>query len=273
MKLHAGDVQVNVRIMNEHIAQTIVMLHGFTGSVMTWDETRKWLDDYRVITIDLIGHGNTDSPQDISLYTMENQVEILESVFEQLNLTDFALLGYSMGGRVALSYAVAMPHRINHLILESASPGLKTEEERASRRAADQKLAERIVSKGIQSFVAEWENIPLFATQKNLPLSVQQKIRDERLSQRTIGLSNSLIGMGTGSQKSLWLHLGDLSFPATIITGEYDEKFCKIGLEMKKLIQNANYFKINGVGHAIHVENPMQFAKIVKDAIEYKIEQ
>lgn len=270
MKYKTCDVTVNIRIWNDHLEQAIVMLHGFTGSVATWEKVASSLTTYRVIAIDLIGHGQTDSPKDVAAYKMENQILQLEALFQQLKLQEFILLGYSMGGRVALAYATAFPNRISHLILESASPGLKTGEERAARRLSDEGLANQIQTNGIEAFVNKWENIPLFATQKKLPPNVQQVIREERLSQSVTGLANSLRGMGTGAQSSLWSSLGDLTMPVSLITGEQDKKFCKIAEEMQALIHNSRHDIVNNVGHAIHVENPEQFATIVKDAIKIK---
>ncbi|MER2116248.1 MAG: 2-succinyl-6-hydroxy-2,4-cyclohexadiene-1-carboxylate synthase, partial [Solibacillus isronensis] len=175
--------------------------------------------------------------------------------------------GYSMGGRVALSYAVRYPSGIEHLILESASPGLMDEEQRTIRKQADDTLAEKILANGIESFVNKWENIPLFASQKSLPAEVQQEIRSERIQQREIGLANSLRGMGTGVMPELWSKLNTLTMPVTLVTGKLDEKFIQLNNEMQERIEKANHLIIPAVGHAIHVENPTKFATIVKETI------
>ncbi len=268
MKLKARGLTVNVRIWHEQLEQTIVMLHGFTGSTATWNKIAASLTDNRLVAIDLVGHGETDSPQDVAAYTMEEQIQLLDEIFRQLDLHEVILLGYSMGGRVALAYATAFPSRISHLVLESASPGLKTAEERIARRNSDAELANKIMQNGIESFVSKWEDIPLFATQKKLPQDVQQAVREERMAQCEIGLANSLKGMGTGAQNSLWPYLKKLEMPVTLITGTLDTKFCKIAEEMQVLLQKGQLVSVNNVGHAIHVENPEQFATIVKDAIK-----
>lgn len=268
MILEAHGLKVHVRIWNEHYENSIVLLHGFTGSVSTWEVVVSHLSKFRVIAIDLIGHGKTESPVDVTKYSMEEQIELLEEVFDQLKLNHFTLMGYSMGGRVALSYVNAFPKRVQQLILESASPGLKTEEEREARRMADWTLANKIELNGIQSFVDKWENIPLFKSQKNLPIEVQQSVRAERLSQTEIGLANSLRGMGTGAQASLWSQLDDLRIPVTLVTGSLDEKFCIIAEQMTSTLHNGKHTVVKDVGHAIHVENPQQFATIVEEAID-----
>lgn len=257
----------NVEQWHEDAKQTLVALHGFTGSTKTWAQLAAALPDVRIVAVDCIGHGQTDAPQALAPYTMASQIEALECIAEQLQLQNFALLGYSMGGRIALSYACRYQHRVTQLLLESASPGLAAAEHRQARKLADEALADKIEANGVPNFVEAWANIPLFATQKRLPQDVQQAIREERLAQRAIGLANSLRGMGTGVMLPLWAQLATLEMPVTLLTGELDEKFVQINNEMVQHLQNAKHFIIPAVGHAIHVENPTKFATIVKETI------
>ena len=265
--LKVKGINVYYRIWNETSEHTIVMLHGFTGSAHTWEPIARQLSGFRVIAVDCIGHGKTDCPIDVSLYEMEHQINVLEEVCRQLQLDSFSLVGYSMGGRIALSYAVKYPQRINALLLESASPGLKTEEERIARRKADCQLADKIEANGIESFVKAWENIPLFTTQKRLPESVQHEIRKERLGQCANGLANSLRGMGTGKMPTLWERLKELQMPVILLTGKLDGKFENIAREMTALNKKVQHLTVNDVGHAIHVENPSEFATIIEEKI------
>lgn len=261
-------IDVNVEQINPHGAKTLVLLHGFTGSTKTWQHVVKALPETtHCVLVDLIGHGQTASPEEVTLYTMDFQVELLQQLFQQLNLKTFTLLGYSMGGRVALSYAVKYPEKITQLILESASPGLKQQEERIARKQADDQLAEKILQNGMEAFVNQWENIPLFASQKRLAEAVQQGIREERLNQREIGLANSLRGMGTGVMPSLWEHLATLPMTVTLLTGALDEKFVFLNEKMQNLFMHAQHLTIPAVGHAIHVENPLKFATIVEEML------
>lgn len=261
-------IDVNVEQINPHGTKTLVLLHGFTGSTKTWQHVVNALPtSIHCVLVDLIGHGQTASPEQVALYTMDFQVELLQQLFQQLNLKSFTLLGYSMGGRVALSYAAKYPENIKHLILESASPGLKQEEERTSRKQADDHLAEKILQNGMEVFVNHWENIALFASQKKLSKAMQQDIREERLNQCEIGLANSLRGMGTGVMPSLWEHLATLSMNVTLLTGALDEKFVLLNQKMENLFMHAQHLTIPSVGHAIHVENPLKFATIVEEMI------
>ncbi|QDP99859.1 2-succinyl-6-hydroxy-2,4-cyclohexadiene-1-carboxylate synthase [Lysinibacillus fusiformis] len=266
-KLKIRGIETHIDIWNEEAQQTIVALHGFTGSTETWRNLANAVPKVRVVAIDLVGHGQTAVPEQISRFSMLEQLYDLEEVFVQLQLEKFTLLGYSMGGRIALSYAIRYPARVEKLFLESASPGLRTSKERMERCERDDILAEKIAANGVKSFVKDWENIPLFDSQKRLPEMTREAIRTERLTQRKSGLVGSLRGMGTGKQPSNWSLLTQMDVPVMLITGALDEKFCQIALEMKALLKNAQHVTVNDVGHAIHVENPAEFATIVMEKL------
>lgn len=267
-KLTVRGVSYYIQIWNDDAKRTLILLHGFTGSTATWQKIVEQLpSSIRVIAVDLLGHGQTACPLDAYRYTMEEQLYDLEEIVKKLQLHSFVLLGYSMGGRVALSYAVKFPHRVQTLLLESASPGLATAQECETRRQADDALANRIEQCGIEWFVNKWEEIPLFTSQKKLPIVMKQAIRQERLAQNAIGLANSLRGIGTGVQPSLWNELEYVTMPVVLITGELDEKFCCIAEQMCRSLPNVQHITVQQVGHAIHVENPTQFATIVKEQL------
>lgn len=267
MKLDISGVDYHFEILNEEKDQTLVFLHGFTGSTATWHTLVPHFNEYRIVLLDLLGHGLTESPEDTRRYAMDLQLRDLDSLFEQMGLRDFALAGYSMGGRVALAYACTFPGRLSALILESASPGLRGDNQQSERRKNDQALAERITQNGIESFVDSWEKIPLFDSQQDLPDEARAAVRMERLAQNPTGLSNSLIGMGTGSQDSYWDAIRRLDLSVLLVTGKLDEKFTAIAEEMASLIPNAEHREISA-GHALHVEKPAEFATIVGEYLK-----
>ncbi|MBM7704811.1 2-succinyl-6-hydroxy-2,4-cyclohexadiene-1-carboxylate synthase [Metabacillus iocasae] len=265
MKLSVNDISYHVDVQGE--GEPLLLLHGFTGSSETWKSCYDEWEGYRLISLDIIGHGQTDSPEDVAFYKMEAMCEAIASILQELNVSKAHVLGYSMGGRLALSFATRYPHYVQSLILESASPGLLTEEERESRRKSDNDLAQQIESCGIESFVNKWENIPLFASQKKLPAEIQRTIRQERLRNTERGLANSLRGMGTGEQKPLWDTLASLHLPVLLIAGADDQKFCDIANQMEKWLPKSTKKIILSAGHAIHVEQPQIFGKIVNGFI------
>jgi 2-succinyl-6-hydroxy-2,4-cyclohexadiene-1-carboxylate synthase len=244
----------------------LLLLHGFTGDSSTWlPFCEKWGKHSRLIIPDLIGHGKTDAPQNADRYQIEAGAKDLLYILEKLDCKKVDVLGYSMGGRLALTFAILYPEKVNRLILESSSPGLLTETERLERRMKDGELADFIIEKGMENFVDYWENTPLFSTMRNLPQKIKDKVRQQRLSHSPQGLANSLVGMGTGAQPSWWGKLEQVDLQVLLLTGEKDEKFCHIAEKMQKLLKNSTWMVIENSGHALHVEVKEKFGTIVSE--------
>lgn len=242
----------------------LLLLHGFTGNSEGWKEFAPfWKDHSKTIALDIIGHGKSGSPPDIGQYQIEESAAVINSLLEKMGIGKIDVLGYSMGGRLALTFAVNYPEKVRKLILESASPGLRTEAERHERRIQDKKLSEKIRQEGIKNFIDYWENIPLFQSQKSLQEKIRTRIRCQRLANSIDGLANSLNGMGTGVQPSWWDELAHLEMPVLLITGNLDQKFCRIAEEMSKILPNVKWKTAEDAGHAIHVEKPELFGTIV----------
>jgi 2-succinyl-6-hydroxy-2,4-cyclohexadiene-1-carboxylate synthase len=161
-----------------------------------------------------------------------------------------------MGGRLALYTAFIYPARVKRLILESASPGLKTSVEREARVASDNALADRIEMEGIEAFADTWTNLPLFATQSS---EVRQRLHDQRLHNNPLGLANSLRHMGTGVQPPLWNALPLIGITTLLLCGALDPKFSAINAEMHTLIPRSTLITVSDAGHTIHAEQPARF--------------
>jgi len=248
----------------------VLLLHGFTGSLHTWDNlVENHKDSFQFIRLDLPGHGKTECEKQ---FTMESVCEDLKDLLDELSIQTAHVLGYSMGGRTALSFTMIYPSRVRSLILESASPGLDSTHEQLARQVKDEGLAEEIEMYGVEQFVTKWENLPMFESQKGLAQNVQNAIREERLSQKPSGLAASLRGMGTGVQPSWWDKLSVFPREVLLLTGEKDDKFCDISREMNKHFQQSSHEIISRAGHAIHVEQPRIFGTIVRDFL-LKVEE
>src|SRR5262249_24844664 len=155
-------------------------------------------------------------------------VEDLVALLDALHVARADVLGYSMGGRVALQFAVAAPDRVRALIVESGSPRLAGAGERAARGASENALADRVDRDGLEAFINYWEKVPLFARQANLPADVWARQRAHRLQSNPVGLANSLRGMGTGQQTQLWDRLPALMMPTLLIVGDLDTRYCQV---------------------------------------------
>jgi len=262
--IDVNGIQLNVEIEGE--GAPLLLLHGFTGSTTSWQWIVPFLrNQYQVILIDLIGHGRSDAPADSGRYSMEYAVQDLLSVLDYLQLGKINLLGYSMGGRCALYFAVHFPQRVHTLILESSSPGIEDDLERKARSRSDEALAAFIAEQGLEAFVKKWTNLDLFATQQQLPERIKNEVRFQRLQNRPQGLANSLRGMGTGIQPSLWGRLKQINTPSLLLVGKADAKFRQLGISMHEMMPNSTLQVIPDAGHTIHLERPVQFTNAVKN--------
>jgi 2-succinyl-6-hydroxy-2,4-cyclohexadiene-1-carboxylate synthase len=243
---------------------TLILLHGFTGSSKNWQPFLPALSkQFHVIAPDIVGHGNNINSE-IDSYQMQHAAEAILSTVD----SPFHLLAYSMGGRLALYIATHYPDKVKSLILESASPGLKSKVERQVRKKRDNDLADKIEANGIECFVDFWESLSLWDSQKQLPDDVRQNLRKQRLANNPKGLANSLRSMGTGVMSSLWNKLYSLSIPVKLIVGELDSKFVAINQEMAELIPNADLSIIEGAGHMLHLEKSEVFAELVLEFLK-----
>lgn len=239
----------------------LLLLHGFTGSSASWAELgQRWSTHHYVVAPDLPGHGQTPAsanPQAISLAETARRLSLL---LNHLSRDKAAVLGYSMGGRLALHMGIRNGKQISKLILESASPGLSQPLERQMRQQHDRDLAKAIESRGLEWFITYWADLPLFESQ---PAWLRRSENSIRASQSSFGLAQSLRGAGTGEQDSLWDALSMLHMPVFLITGALDTKFSTIAQEMTRHSPRLTWMQVENTGHNVHGERPNQFFKLV----------
>ncbi len=241
----------------------ILALHGFTGSGLdfecfvedTADQFTWWLPD-------LMGHGDSPVTENIDDYTISAHIRHLDEIAESI-ACPFVLLGYSMGGRLALSYALERPELINHLILVGTTPGIENPDERKSRQQSDEALANSIITGGVKSFLKTWHKQPIIKTQENIPDFLRTNMMKRRRQNNPLGLANTLRAMGTGVMQPLWNRLTEIKCPVTLITGEMDNKFCNIAKQMKKQAPAMTHEIIPNAGHAAIWENIDSFVNLM----------
>lgn len=269
MRVTANGAGYSVRIAGN--GPPLLLLHGFTGSAESWAPLTALSKDFRTIAVDLLGHGQSDTPADPSRYTVEHAVadllvildRVLHPIDEAGTLERFGLIGYSMGGRVALRLALAIPERVAVLVLESASPGIEDPEERARRVRSDTELAAFTEQKGVAAFTRRWEAMPLFASQQRLSVPARAHLRDQRMRNSPRGLANSLRGMGTGMAEPLHDRLGELTMPALLIAGELDSKYAEQARLLRGLMPDARVEIVPDAGHTVHLEQPEPYERSI----------
>jgi 2-succinyl-6-hydroxy-2,4-cyclohexadiene-1-carboxylate synthase len=260
----------NIKLNLEHLTEfdpskkSILFLHGFTGSANDWTNVFQKIDKrFNKIAIDLIGHGKSSSPSSVNYYMADSLVNQIEYVINNLRLKETILCGYSMGGRVALNFAISKPDLIKGLILESASAGFKNGKERDARKKSDEELAAFIENNSLEDFAAMWLDQELFGTLRRFSNDKLKRIKEERAKNSKIGLANSLRGFGLGVMPYLGSEVLKLKIPVYLITGGLDDKFTQINLNLKKTFPSAKHKIISTSGHNTHLEEPKKFIEAV----------
>ncbi|MEY4403172.1 MAG: 2-succinyl-6-hydroxy-2,4-cyclohexadiene-carboxylate synthase [Verrucomicrobiota bacterium] len=242
----------------------LLACHGFTGEGADFDALRAVLPTgVELRAPDFPGHGSRHSLRASSDYTLAAHLRILDEAVQGAP-EPVTLLGYSMGGRIALHWALANPGKFRQLILVGASPGLAAEAERSERTYADAAVAHYLRAQGLQAFYKYWHNQPFFRTLLALPKTQLEPILARRHANDPEGLALSLEHVGTGRLPSVWERLPELTGPVDLVTGEHDPKFTEIARRMGERLPKARLSVLEGCGHAVHLERPSDLVQVLR---------
>ena len=242
-------------------APRLVLIHGFTQSALSWEPIVTQLSDrFEIIAVDLPGHRGSDVNRAPDLDTTAALVGAVggQAIY----------CGYSLGGRVALTLACQSPSLVRALVLVSTSPGIADSTERARRRQADERLAERLSPRDggapeltLDQFLDEWLALPLFAH-----LDKPTSDRESRGQNTLSGLAHSLRSAGLGSMRPLFEHIGACTMPVRCLAGARDERYATIAREMAAAMgTGARAHIIEGVGHALPFEAPQALVRVLDE--------
>jgi 2-succinyl-6-hydroxy-2,4-cyclohexadiene-1-carboxylate synthase len=237
------------------MAPTVVFLHGFTHTGRSWQPVITALgESYTSVADDIRGHGDASERVPVS------SEAVIDDVLAAAGPERFTLVGYSMGGRIALHVALLAGDRVQRLVLIGASPGIADERERSARRQADEDLADEIERSSIDEFARRWAQTPVLA---GLPAASLDAAHADRLRSTPAGLARALRGLGTGALPSLWGRLGELAMPVVLAVGERDSKFRGIAADMAGLMPKSQVVIVPGSGHAVHLQAPEAIAALL----------
>ena len=233
------------------------------GSSADWRDVASTLArDHFCLAPDLPGHGASLGLPSGS-YSFEGAARAVVRVLEEIGVRRATVVGYSMGGRLALYLALRHPERCSGLFMESSSPGLEGTAERTARRRADEERARRLETGDFERFLKDWYAQPLFASLARRG-GLAGEMVEERRGNDPAELARALRGMGTGAQPSLWRELPGLALPALAVAGELDEKFVAISRRMAETSPNVRAAVVPRVGHNVRTEAPEWYFDALK---------
>ena len=258
--VEGADVRLNYVVEGD--GTPVTLLHGFTQSGRSWQEVISAMPSgWRWVVPDLRGHGETRTRPGTPC-TMDACTADLEMLWDRLGIGRTHLVGYSMGGRLALHIAARRPERLLSLLTIGAHAGLD-EEARAGRLMGDEALARRIEQDGLEAFVNYWGGLPLFAGLERRGPSFVAQVRAERMGNSVGGLACSLRGMGAGVMQPLWDDLARVSVPCTFVAGQLDHGYVASARRLAASVPNGRIEVVLRAGHSVHQERPEAFARVL----------
>ena len=250
----------------EH-APALVFLHGFMGRKEDWAEIIAHLEEaFRCYTIDLPFHGASRSIHAEFDDTVHHIVRRLDG----LGCRRFGLVGYSMGGRIALQLALHHAERVPRCVIESGSPGLMQDSARESRRQQDEGLAEQldaVASEGgtLENFLQQWYRADLWASLRTKPERLEQLIATRSMHNDPAALASALRALGTGRQAHQWQALACSRTPILCVVGALDTKYRHIAMEMRAQAQALEIATVPACGHNVHFERPGEYVALLRN--------
>ncbi len=255
---------VNLLETTDEQAPYMVLLHGFMGAGQCFDSLVSLLKkEFHILTVDLLGHGKTRGTPTAKRHQTEEQLLDLKLLFERISLPPFYLYGYSMGGRLALRFALQHTDLLRGLILESTHAGIQTPSTREQRSKKDHRWA-RWIQRDLSSFLSWWQQLDLFQTptsseeQNNWYKKIQEAQDPEQLAM-------SLQEFGQGAVLPVQQLLPKLHLPVLLAAGEHDVKYRERMSRMQANLPNAQFNIISGAAHRVHLDAPRQWYPILKN--------
>ncbi|MXX76208.1 MAG: alpha/beta fold hydrolase [Holophagales bacterium] len=242
---------------------TAVLIHGFSGSPASWRRVEALLDVPSHAPA-VCGHGG-ESPPAISKgsASFEAEVDRLAAVVEAEVPAPRLVVGYSLGGRLALGLLVRHPDLFLGAALIGANPGIGGEDARVARRRDDERWARLIEEEGLAVFDSEWSALPLFASQHDLDAGRLAEQRRTRLRHDPAALGAAMRVLGLGAMPDYRPVLPGVLCPVDLIAGSLDTKFVALARKMAEKLPDASVHVVEGAGHNVPLEAPVELARLL----------
>jgi len=238
----------------------LVFLHGFSGDNREWQPVGAALDDFPRLYLDLPGHGGSAA---LSVTSFSQMSALLQATLNSYNILKYWLVGYSLGGRIAMYHACQQPEGLCGLVVEGGHPGLNDEAARAQRLAFDQQWAMRFRQQPLAEVFHDWYRQPVFAS-----LNETQRADLVVLRSRNNGtaLAAMLDATSLARQPDLRAALHAVPFPVHYLHGEFDSKFQALATQVTRRCH-----AIPAAGHNAHRENPAAVASALARILRLEI--
>jgi pimeloyl-ACP methyl ester carboxylesterase len=242
----------------------IVFIHGYTGNSRNWALTAPALaGSYRIVSVDLRGHGLSAKPTGENDYALEAMATDVYELLKSLEIKECALVGHSMGGMVAQLFILQHPEMVRALLLVDTAAEVPKGLLYDDRRKQRQTLVEIAKKEGMEAvFEAQLKVTPIPEAFKVNPEYIdvwrQQFLMTSR--EAYIACAN-----GMSTRRSLIGDLGAISVPTLIVCGEYDEPFLDPSKDMHEEVPRSELVIIPSAGHGPQMETPGEFNRVLSE--------
>jgi 2-succinyl-6-hydroxy-2,4-cyclohexadiene-1-carboxylate synthase len=250
------------------LTRTLVLLHGMFGGPWSYDGVLGALAQPRNLLVPTLSyHGATRGAPLPDVDYLE-EVERLAGQIAETCSAPVDLVGYSLGGRLALGLSVAHPQLVRRLLLVSSRRGLESQLERDERQRADEHWARLLESEGLDAFFERWWTQPLFASLSRLPKETLHEELVRRKSHDPSGLAAALRRLGLGKQPSYLSEARNLRLPVTLLAGALDEKYLALSAQLASELPLGRCVVVEQAGHHLLLEAPCRVAQIIDEETE-----
>lgn len=256
----SGATRVDVGPLALHVEQhgagsPVLLLHGFAGSARTMRPLIDALAErHRVIAPDLPGHGRSDAPHDAAAYAWPALIRHLARLLDALDAPQAHVLGFSLGGRLALQLAARRPERVRTLCTIGSRCVWTDPAERSARRTRDAALASRIENEGMRAFVGDEKH----GAQDDALAAAAPRAG-------THGLALALRGLGAADQPDVGAALAVSAVPLLLLAGANDPGPLAAAQALAAELPAARACAITGAGHRAHLECTHEVARLALD--------
>ena len=244
---------IEIEYQDGGLGSPVLLGHGYSATGRMWDGQRAALGDrYRIVSWDMRGHGQTESPKDPAQYSAALTVADMRALLQHCGIERAVVGGLSLGGYVSLAFYLAHPEMVRALVICDSGPGYRNAEARAAWNQRAHERAAELETKGLEALAGRSREM-------------REAMGHHASAQ---GLAHAARGMLAQEGSEVIDSLGGIRVPTLIIVGDQDRPFLAPCEYMAKKIPGARLEVIPGAGHSSNLDQPAIFNRVLSDFLQ-----
>jgi pimeloyl-ACP methyl ester carboxylesterase len=241
---------IEIEYQDGGLGSPVLLGHGYSATGRMWDGQRAALGDrYRIVSWDMRGHGQTESPKDPAQYSAALTVADMRALLQHCGIERAVVGGLSLGGYVSLAFYLAHPEMVRALVICDSGPGYRNPEARAAWNQRAHERAAELEAKGLEALAGRSREM-------------REAMGHHASAQ---GLAHAARGMLAQEGSDVIDGLGSIRVPTLVIVGDQDQPFLAPCEYMAKKIPDARLEVIPGAGHSSNLDQPTVFNRVLSE--------